>query len=190
MRWVIDLGGLGLIVLNVALGLRYGLLRRGIALAGVYAGIGVASLVGNGVANFFNNTHDPNALYRAGYWFVGIAFLVMVAIELLGFMYNDKIVRVASFMFDRTAGAVLGAVVGFLQIAMVCLVVLAVGSAKPPNERSPLPPNRAGYAQDVQASVIGGRVSSRQDLFLNIFKPVLPSDLPAHLAENADTTKK
>lgn len=190
MRWVIDLGGLALIVVNVALGLRYGLLRRGVALAGVYAGIGVATLVGNGVANFFNNTHDASALYRAAYWFVGIAFLVMFAIELLGFMYNDKIVRLGSFMFDRTAGAVLGALVGFLQIAMVCLVVLAVGSATPPNARSPLPANRGSYAEEVKASVIGGRVYSRQDFFLNIFKPVLPSDLPAHLAENADTTKK
>ena len=190
MRWVIDLGGLALIVVNVALGLRYGLLRRGVALAGLYAGIGVASLIGNGVANFFNNTHDANALYRAAYWFVGIAFVIMFGIELLGFLYNEKIVRLGSFMFDRAAGAVLGAIVGYLQIAVVCLLVFAVGSARPPNARSPLPANRGSYSEDVQASVIGGRIYSHQDFYLNIFKPVLPSDLPAHLAENADTTKK
>ncbi|HEY6380090.1 MAG TPA: CvpA family protein [Candidatus Dormibacteraeota bacterium] len=190
MRLVIELTGFGLIVANVFLGIRFGLLRRGIALAGVYAGIGAASLVGIGVANFFNNNHEPDALYRAAWWFVGIMFLVIVTVEILGFLYDDRITRVASLMFDRTAGALMGALVGFLQIAMVCLVVLAVGNAQAPNERSPLPANRTSYTQGVDASFLGGRVNARADALLNVFRPVLPSDLPAHLAENADTTHK
>ncbi len=186
MRLAIDLVGVLLIAANILLGLRYGLLRRGIALAGVFAGVGSATLTGNGIARFFHGSGDPDALYADAWAFIAITFFVIVLVELLGFLYDDKVRRVASLMFDRSAGIFVGAVIGMLEIGLCCLVALAVGRAEPPNVKATLPGDRNTYSAAVQASIIGGRVNGIETGLLDVFKPVLPGDLPSHLAESTD----
>lgn len=185
MRYVVDIVGVLLIVLNIGAGFAFGLLRRAFAFVGVFAAVGLASLIGNGVARFFRGSGDPGDLYADAWAFIAIAGAVVLVFEVLGFLYDEKITRVASLMFDRTVGMALGAVVGCLQVAAACLVVLAMARAQAPNDTVRLPDDRAGYGAEVRDSLLGGRVNSVESGLLNAFKPVLPQDFPSHLAESA-----
>lgn len=182
MNIVIDVTGIFLILVNIALGIRYGLLRRVFAFGGLFGGVGLATAIGNPVAGFFHGSGTPTALYADGWSFVAIALFTTLAVEFLGALYNDRITSIASLMFDRTAAAVAGLLVGFLEIAICCVIGLAVGRA-PSSDLAPAPSNRATVGNDVRSSVIGGRVNTIEGVITGIFAPVLVRDIPAHLAE-------
>jgi len=184
MRWWIDGVGVTIIALNVLLGFRYGLLRRGLALAALWGGLAFATLVGNGIERWAHGSGEPNDFYASAWTYIGIFILVVAAIEVLGALYDDKITRVASLMFDRTTGAIVGVGVGFLEIAIICLIGLAVGDAAS-TKAVPLPDDRGQVSDSVRASFLGGRVNSITSGLENLFNPALPKNLSAHLAEPA-----
>lgn len=183
MNVLIDMAGVALIGGNVCLGLRYGLMRRLLGLAGLYAGIAVAAFAGNAVAGWFYSSGQPLSLYADAWAFILITAVVTIAIEVLGALYDDKLRSVISLMFDRSTAAATGVLVGFCQIAVICIVGLNVGSAQQPNQLSPLPNDRASVADSVKSSIIGGRVNSILPQLNRVFQPVMPDDLAAHLAD-------
>src|SRR5215472_15006455 len=177
------MAGGALIILNVWLGIRYGLLRRLLAFAGLYAGIAVASFAGNAVAGWFYSTPQPRSLYADAWAFIIVAALATLGIEVLGALYDAKLKAIMSLAFDRTTAAATGVLLGFCEIAVVCLVGLSTGNAQQPNPLSPLPNDRTTVADSVRASIVGGRVNGMVSQLDRIFKPVLPEDLSAHLAD-------
>ena len=183
MNILIDMAGAGLIILNVWLGIRYGLLRRLLGFAGLYAGIAVATFAGNAVAGWFYSSGQPKSLYADAWAFIAVAALVTVGIEALGALYHDKLMAIMSLVFDRTTAAATGVLLGFCEIALVCMVGLSAGSAHQPNLLSPLPNDRSSVADSVRASIVGGRVNGMLSQLNQIFQPVLPSDLAEHLAD-------
>jgi uncharacterized membrane protein required for colicin V production len=185
MNILIDMAGAALIGANIWLGLRYGLLRRLLGLAGLYAGIAVAAFAGNAVAGWFYSSGQPRSLYADAWAFIAVAAVVTGGIEILGALYHDRLRAIISLMFDRTAAAATGVLVGFCEIAVVCLVGLSIGSAQQPNTLSALPNDRGSVTDSVKSSIVGGRVNGMVTQLDRIFQPVLPYDLSAHLAEQA-----
>jgi uncharacterized membrane protein required for colicin V production len=185
MNIMIDVLGVALIAANVALGLRYGLLRRLLGLGGLYAGIIVAAFAGNSIASWVYGSGHPRSLYADAWTFVVIAAVVTGGIELLGALYHDRLKAILSAMFDRSAAVALGAVVGFFEIAIVCMVGISTGTAQEPNTASPLPGDRATVSDSVRSSIIGGRVNGLVPQLDRVFQPVLPDDLASHLADQA-----
>lgn len=185
MNFLIDILGLALIFLNVVLGLRYGLLRRLFVIAGLYAGLAVASFVGNAVVGWFYGTGKPSALYADAWTFLAVVAIVVGAAELLGALYSDRLRSIATLMFDRSTAVGVGAVLGLLEVAVVCMVGLSTGDVRDPGDGSlALPSDRSSIADSVRASVIGGRVNGLQSTLDGMFRPVLPQDLSAHLADS------
>ena len=182
MRWVVDIGAIIVLVANVALGVRYGVIGRLFVLAGVYAAVAAATFAGNGVARSVAGRGSPDDLYNAGWSFAAIFIVVVLMFEIIAALYRDKISSVISLAFERTAGAVIGVGVAFLEVGVLVMVLLAVGSAHAGAGQS-VPPDRAKAAAAAQDSLVGNAVGRTEDRVRDVFRAVLPSDLASHLAE-------
>lgn len=168
---------LALVVLNAFLGWRYGLLRRVVGFAGVYVGCLAATNVGNAVAAALH----PGSVVVNAWCFIAVLAVVVIAFEVLGFLFNDRIQRVAVVLFNRVAGSLAGVFVGLTEALVIFLVAYAVAntSAASPGATH----DRAAPADAIQQSMLAGaavRIAPQVD---GLFRPVLPSDFPSHLSE-------
>jgi uncharacterized membrane protein required for colicin V production len=179
----IDIAAVLFIFLNAVAGWRYGVIGRMIAFAGLYAGVAAASFVGNGIAHYIHGRGTSTDLYAAAWSFVAVLVVVVVLVEVLGALYGDRIRSITALAFDRTAGLVAGGVVGFLEIAVICLVALSVGSVQVGPGQQNLPGDRTAVANAVHDGIVGGRIYTVEPGVEQLFKPALPRDLPGHLAE-------
>jgi uncharacterized membrane protein required for colicin V production len=185
VKVVVDIAAILLILLNVFLGWRYGLLRRTIAFAGLFGGIAAASFAGNSISSFFRGSGKPSNLYDSATTYLLVVSGVLVMLEILGALYGDRVRDIVSLAFDRSVGAIAGAFVGFLEIGVICLVMLAVGDSTSAQTGQVLPADRGRAASAVRDGWIGGRIAGSEDFVSNIFSPALPSNLGSHLAEAA-----
>ncbi len=183
MTLAIDIAAVVIIFLNAVAGWRFGIVGRMIAFAGLYAGVAAASFLGNGIAHYVHGRGAAEDLYAAAWTFVAILVVVVLLIELLGALYGEKVRSLTALAFDRTAGLVAGGVVGFLEVGVICLVAVSVGSVKGAPGQQNLPGDRTRVANAVHNGIVGGRIYSVEPGLQDLFRPALPADLPGHLAE-------
>src|SRR5438477_4215535 len=100
------------------MGWRQGMLRRLLAFGGLYLGVFAATNVGNALAGLLH----PHSLYANAWAFVGVLVLVVVTVESMGQLLNDRLQLLAVELFDRIAGTVAGAVVGLAEALVLFLV--------------------------------------------------------------------
>lgn len=178
-----DLVTVVLILVNLGLGWRFGIMGRAIALGGLYGGVAAATFMGNGLLRFFGGGGAANDLYNSAWTFIGITFGVLVMVEILGALYHDRVEKVISLMFDRTAGLVGGLVIGVLEVAVVVMVALAVGEAIPNGNLEKLPQNHENTASAVRNSVFASHIAGLNPAMQTFFGPALPRSLSGHLAD-------
>jgi uncharacterized membrane protein required for colicin V production len=179
----IDIAAVVIIFVNAVIGWRFGIVGRMIAFAGLYAGVAAASFAGNGIAHYFHGRGTPTDLYAAAWTFIAVLVVVILMVEILGALYGEKVHSITSLAFNRTAGMVAGGVVGFLEVAVVCLVALSVGGTQTGPGVQNLPGDRTKVASAVRDGILGGRILSVEPGVRDLFRPALPVDLPGHLAE-------
>jgi uncharacterized membrane protein required for colicin V production len=182
MRYVVDLLVILLVGGNVVLGYRFGVVGRAAAFAGLFGGVALATFAGNSITRFFRGSGTPDDLYAATAIYLSLVALVVVVLEVLAFLYHERMQRVLSLLFDRTTGVLLGGFVGFLEAALVCVVMLAAGHTQPQGGEQ-LPLDRGKLARAVDGSLIGQQVARSEPFVSTLFRAALPTDLPAHLAE-------
>jgi uncharacterized membrane protein required for colicin V production len=179
----IDIAAVVIIFFNAVAGWRFGIVGRMIAFAGLYAGVAAASFLGNGIAHYFHGRGTATDLYSAAWTFVAVLLVVIALVEILGALYGEKVHNITSLAFNRTAGLIAGGVVGFLEIAVICLVALSVGGTQSGPGVQNLPGDRTRVASAVRDGIIGGRIASVEPGVRDLFRPALPTDLSGHLAE-------
>jgi len=179
-----DLLAVGLLLINLALGWRFGIVGRGIALGGLYGGVAAATAMGNGLLRVFGGGGAANDLYNSAWTFIGITFGVVAMVEILGGLYRDRVDKVISLMFDRTAGLVGGLVVGMLEVGVIVMVAFAVGDAIPSSGLETLPSHHDDPAKAVRNSVITSHIAGLDPAVQTFFGPALPQSLSSHLADN------
>ncbi len=177
LRITADVVLLALVGLNVYLGFRHGVVRRFFAFGGLFLGCLAASYSGNGIASLV----DPHSLYANAWFFVGVVAVIVVMAEILGYLYEDRLSRVVVLVFDRVAGAVAGAVLGFFEASVAFLVALAVAAV--PAADATVPPDRGNAGNAIQTAMISGLAAHAEPGVRTVFAPVLPSDLSSHLAD-------
>ena len=123
---------------NCYLGWHYGLVRRAIAFAAVYAGTIAAWFVGNPLAS----TLGSGGLIANAWGFVAVFAIVVVMVEILAALYCRRAPAAVVVMFDRVTGLVAGLVVGVLELGVLFLVAQAVANA--PASAPPAPPRPTG----------------------------------------------
>jgi hypothetical protein len=179
----IDLAAVALILINMALGWRFGVIGRALALGGLYGGVAAASALGNGLLRFFGGGGAANDLYSSAWTFIGIIFVVVAMVEILGGLYRDRVEKVISLMFERTAGVVGGLIIGVLEAAVVIMVALAVGDAHPTATARQLPSDHANPANAVRNSLFGSHIAGLDPAMQAFFGPALPANLSGHLVD-------
>jgi len=182
----IDLIAVALIIVNLLLGWKFGILGRALALGGLYGGVAAATAMSDRLLRYFGGGGAANDLYASAWTFVGVVFGVVAMVEILGALYRDRVEKVISLMFDRTTGLAAGLVVGVLQAAVVVMVLLAVGDATAAAPTQKLPAAHADTANAVRSSLFGSHIAGLDPAVKAFFGPALPQSLSGYLA---DTTR-
>ena len=178
-----DLTAVGLMLINIALGWRFGIIGRAIALGGLYGGVAAATALGNGLLRFFGGGGAANDLYNSAWTFIGITFGVVFMVEILGGLYRDRVEKVISLMFDRTSGMVAGLIVGILEVGVIILVAFAVGGAQASSSLQQVPRGNTDAARAVRNSVITSHLAGLNPAMQDFFGPALPTSLSGHLTD-------
>jgi hypothetical protein len=169
-----------LIIVNAVAGWKTRTMRRVLSLISVYVAFLAAFYAGNAFASLFR-TGD---IFANAWSFIGVFVLVVVMFEVLGHVLADRIERIAVVAFDRVAGLVLGAAVGFLQAAVLFMIALAVGAATP-GPGNNIPPSRDSAANAVRGAAISGHVIGVEPAMRAAFAPLITADLTTHLSDSS-----
>jgi uncharacterized membrane protein required for colicin V production len=159
------------VAVNVYLGWSHGLIRRIVAAIGVFVGVFAATSLGNAVAALIH----PHSVEANAWSFVAIFLFVVIVVEVLGMLIDDRLQKIAVAAFDRIGGILVGAVIGIAEVLIVFLVAITVSGVKSPD---------ASMSQDIHAATLSGQVARLEPQVHAVFGPVLPSNLGEHLSEN------
>jgi uncharacterized membrane protein required for colicin V production len=160
------------VAVNVYLGWSHGLIRRIVAAIGVFVGVFAATSLGNSVAALIH----PHSVEANAWSFVAIFLFVVIVVEVLGMLIDERLQKIAVAAFDRIGGILVGAVIGIGEVLIVFLVAITVSGVKSPY---------ASMSVDIHAATLSGQVARLEPQVRTVFGPVLPTSLGQHLAENA-----
>jgi membrane protein required for colicin V production len=172
-----------LIAVNGYVGWRTATMRRLLALVGLYAAFVAAYYLGNSFASLFHR----GDIFANAWAFVAVLIVVVIIVEVLGHVFADRLERIATFAFDRLAGMVLGAALGFFEALVLFMVVLAVGTAAPSPSNN-IPTSHDAAANSVRSATFAGQAIRAEPALRAAFAPLLGTDLTTHLADGTQTT--
>ena len=119
------------------------------------------------------HAHDA----QANAWsFVAIFLFVVIVVEVLGALLNERLEKLAVAAFDRIGGVLVGAIVGVAEVLILFLVAISVGATNATPHSS--------MSQDIHAATLSGQVVRLEPQVRTLFAPVLPSNLTDHFDQN------
>src|SRR5256712_11282889 len=122
---------------NVALGWAFGLVRRIVAFAGLFAVIGAATLTSANTSAYIGTTFGiTSALWAHVLTYAVIVTFAVILFEVLGAVYQRYLDMLIAPAFDRLTGTLTGAVVGAFEITVILIIGVGIVKAQLP----------AGYA--------------------------------------------
>ena len=172
-----------LIIVNAVAGWATGTLRRVVAFAGLYVGIIAAYYLGWGIASFF----AKGSIVASAWAFVAIAAAGVIGAEIVGHLLADRLSHLLALAFDRGAGLLAGAAVGFFQALTLFWVALAVGNA-PVTAQNGVPADHGAYASAIQTATISSPSVRALPALQAIVRPVVGDDLTGHLLNGTTST--
>ena len=158
---------------NAYLGWSHGLIRRLFTAVGVFVACFAAANLGNAIAALVHaHQVDANA------WsFVAVFLFVIIVVEVLGALLNERLDKIAVAAFNRIGGVLVGAVIGVAEVLILFLVAISVSGSDATTH--------ATMSQDIHAATLSGQVVRLEPQVRTLFGPVLPSSLGDHFAQNA-----
>jgi len=160
------------VAVNAYLGWSHGLIRRVFTAIGVYAGCFAATNLGNAIASLVH----AHSLEANAWSFVAIFVFVIIVVEILGGLLDERLQKIVVAAFDRIVGTLLGVVIGIAEVLVLFLVAIAA-SGTPVTGHTTM-------SQDIHAATLSGQVVRLTPVAGTVFGPVLPSNLGSHLAQN------
>jgi membrane protein required for colicin V production len=125
------------------LGLYWGLIRQVLAVAGLLAGITLATLYERDLATIFSSVITNDTLGRA------IAFvLIMLIVSGIASLIASLLRKLVGLIFLGWADHLIGGVLGLMQGVLVCSILLIIAAAMPNDLWSPLV-NESQFAQAI-----------------------------------------
>lgn len=183
-RFTVDALLLLLVAVNGYVGWRTGSIRRALTLVGLYTGFLAAYYTGNSFAGLWRR----GDVVVNGWAFVVVLATVVIVFELLGQVFADRTARLAVLAFDRVAGMILGAVLGFFEVLTVFLVALAVGGTAPATAHGPGGAQHDGVANAVRSATLSGQAIRAEPAVRAAFAPIIGTDLGSHLQAGIQAT--
>jgi hypothetical protein len=137
----LDLMIVATVVVNITLGVRFGVMRRVVAAIGLFLGVGAATLVSANTSIHVASTFGlTSALWTHVVTYIGIVVGSVLLFEILGMVYSRFLESLVAAMFDAASGGVLGALLGVVEVALGLYVgiglintTLPAGYAYPPS---------------------------------------------------------
>lgn len=161
------------VAVNAYLGWSHGLIRRLFTAVGVFLACFAASNLGNAIAALI---HAHNQ--QANAWsFVAVFLFVIIVVEVLGTLLNERLQKIVVAAFDRIGGVLAGAVIGVAEVLILFLVAISVSGTAGVVHTT--------MSQDIHAATLSGQAVRLEPTVRTLFAPVLPSDLGTHFAQNA-----
>jgi uncharacterized membrane protein required for colicin V production len=161
------------VAVNAYLGWSHGLIRRLFTAVGVILACFAASNLGNAIAALIH-AHNQEANAWA---FVAVFLFVIIVVEVLGTLLNERLQKIVVAAFDRIGGVLVGAVIGVAEVLILFLVAIAVSGTAGAVHTT--------MSQDIHAATLSGRAVQLEPTLKTLFAPVLPTNLGAHFAQNA-----
>jgi uncharacterized membrane protein required for colicin V production len=107
------------VLVNVFLGIRYGMFRRIIHIAAFYLGMLLAQALSVGFSQLLNYNTGSSPVSAHFLLFVGILFGVVIFAEILGFAYGSALKFFSGLIFDRALGVALAIASAAVELTIV-----------------------------------------------------------------------
>jgi uncharacterized membrane protein required for colicin V production len=179
----LDLIIVAILFINIMLGWAFGLLRRVVAFAGLFAGVGAATLTSANTSTYIANTFGmTSALWAHVVTYTGIVTFAIVLFEVLGAVYQRYLDLLVAPVFDRLTGTLAGAVVGAFEITVILIVGVGIVRAQLPAGYS-YPPAFLVAQQWFNNSLLAPHFYGLEPVTRTIFSLVLPSSISAYFTQ-------
>jgi uncharacterized membrane protein required for colicin V production len=172
-----------ILLANVGLGWAFGLVRRIVAFAGLFAGIGAATLTSANTSSYIASTFGiTSALWAHVLTYAVIVTLAVALFEVLGAVYQRYLDLLIAPAFDRLTGVLTGAVVGAFEVTVILIIGVGIVSANLPAGTAP--PPAFITAQDwFNHSLLAPHFYGLEPLTRTIFSLVLPSSISDYFTQ-------
>lgn len=179
----LDLIIASILFINVALGWAFGLVRRVVAFAGLFAGIGAATLTSANTSTFIGQTFGINsALWAHVITYTVIVTFAIVLFEVLGAVYQRHLDAMIAPAFDRVTGVLAGLVVGAFEVTVTLIVGVGLVNAKLPGGYT-YPPAFLTAQDWFNNSLLAPHFYAFEPLTRAVFSLVLPSSISTYFTQ-------
>jgi uncharacterized membrane protein required for colicin V production len=180
---LLDLIILIILLVNIGLGYAFGIVRRVLALVGVFAGVGAATLTSAQTSTVVAGSFGwQSAIYGHVVTYAAIVLFVIVLFEVLGAVYQRFINQLMAPLFDRVAGVLSGTVVGAFEVTLILIVGVGLLNTPLPSGTA-YPPSFLTMQQMASTSALAPHFYSLVPLTRTIFSMVLPADVSAYFTQ-------
>jgi uncharacterized membrane protein required for colicin V production len=168
---------------NIGLGWAFGLIRRVVAFAGLFAGVGAATLTSAHTSSYISNTFGiTSAIWAHVITYTLIVTFAIVLFEVLGAVYQRYLDTLIVPAFDRLTGVLTGAVVGALEVTVILIIGIGVVNARLPGGYAP--PPAFLIAQDwFNGSLLAPHFYGLEPITRTIFSLVLPNSVGGYFTQ-------
>lgn len=180
---VLDVLIILIVIVNMALGYAFGILRRLVALIGLFAGVGAATLTSANTSTYFAGWLGTNSAFWAHViTYAAIVVFVVILFEVLGAVYQRWINELIAPLFDKLAGVMAGMVVGALEVTLMLIVGIGLVNTSLPAGYT-YPPAFFTMQQLFYESLLAPHFYGLEPLTRAIFSMVLPGNLATYFTQ-------
>ncbi|HEV3461082.1 MAG TPA: CvpA family protein [Candidatus Dormibacteraeota bacterium] len=172
-----------ILFLNISLGWAFGLVRRIVAFAGLFAGVGAATLTSANTSTYIATSFGiTSALWAHVITYTVIVTLAIILFEVLGAVYQRYLDAMIAPAFDRVTGLLAGAVVGAFEVTVMLIVGIGLVNAKLPGGYA-YPPAFLTAQDWFNGSLLAPHFYAFEPLTRTIFSLVLPSSISSYFTQ-------
>ncbi len=179
----LDLIIVSILFINIALGWVFGLVRRIVAFAGLFAGVGAATLTSANTSTYIATTFGiTSALWAHVITYTVIVTFAVILFEVLGAVYQRYLDAMIAPAFDRVTGLLAGAVVGAFEVTVMLIVGIGLVNAKLPGGYA-YPPAFLTAQDWFNGSLLAPHFYGLEPLTRAIFSLVLPNSISSYFTQ-------
>lgn len=179
----LDLIILVILFVNIMLGWAFGLIRRVVAFAGLFAGVGAATLTSANTSQYIANTFGiTSAMWAHVVTYAVIVTFAIVLFEVLGAVYQRYLDMLVAPVFDRLTGTLAGAVVGAFEVTVMLIIGVGLIGSKLPSGYT-YPPAFLTAQDWFNNSFLAPHFYGMEPLTRAIFSLVLPSSIGSYFTQ-------
>jgi uncharacterized membrane protein required for colicin V production len=172
-----------LLFINIALGWAFGLIRRVVAFAGLFAGIGAATLTSANTSQYIATTFGiTSALWAHVVTYTVIVTFAVLLFEVLGAVYQRYLDMLIAPAFDRLTGTLAGAVVGAFEVTVMLIVGVGIVRSTLPTGYA-YPPALLTAQEWFNNSLLASHFYGLEPVTKVIFSLVLPGSISGYFTQ-------